>query len=339
MSAQKFSKFRDDRLALPSRQRKDAPLALDLFAGCGGLALGLECAGFGTEGVEMNEAAAETYRENLHGSCKTAELSVGFEYPRDVAVVVGGPPCQPFSVGGLQAGPRDSRDGFPIFLDAVERLNPKVALFENVRGMLFRNRRYFDQILEELRTLGYTVGWRILDAWEFGAPQHRERLIVVASKVAWEWPIPLAARERFTAGDAVADLACVVPPNAKFLTASMDAYVERYERASKCKTPRDLHLDRPSRTLTCRNLNGATGDMMRVRLPDGRRRRVTVGEAARLQSFPDWYRFCGSEGDAFNQIGNSVAPLFAFALGSSLMSAYSGKCSRQELTEESLFPV
>ena len=78
---------------------------------------------------------------------------------------------------------------------------------------------------------------------------------------------------------------------------------------------------------------------MRVRLPDGRRRRVTVGEAARLQSFPDWYRFCGSEGDAFNQIGNSVAPLFAFALGSSLMSAYSGKCSRQELTEESLFTV
>ncbi len=287
----------------------------------------------------MNEAAAETYRENLHGSCKNAELSVGFDYPRDVAVVVGGPPCQPFSVGGLQAGPRDSRDGFPIFLDAVERLNPKVALFENVRGMLFRNRRYFDQILEELRTLGYTVGWRILDAWEFGAPQHRERLIVVASKVAWEWPIPLAARERFTAGDAVADLACVVPPNAKFLTASMDAYVEKYERASKCKTPRDLHLDRPSRTLTCRNLNGATGDMMRVRLPDGRRRRVTVGEAARLQSFPDWYRFCGSEGDAFNQIGNSVAPLFAFALGSSLMSAYSGKCSRQELTEESLFTV
>ena len=339
MSAQKFSKFRDDRLTLPSRKRKDAPLALDLFAGCGGLALGLECAGFGTEGVEMNEAAAETYRENLHGSCKTAELSVGFEYPHDVAVVVGGPPCQPFSVGGLQAGPRDSRDGFPIFLDAVERLNPKVALFENVRGMLFRNRRYFDQILEELRTLGYTVGWRILDAWEFGAPQHRERLIVVASKVAWEWPIPLAARERFTAGDAVADLACVVPPNAKFLTASMDAYVERYERASKCKTPRVLHLDRPSRTLTCRNLNGATGDMMRVRLPDGRRRRVTAGEAARLQSFPDWYRFCGSEGDAFNQIGNSVAPLFAFALGTSLMSAYLGKCSRQELAEESLFTV
>ncbi|MEM7656786.1 MAG: DNA cytosine methyltransferase, partial [Bacteroidota bacterium] len=78
--------------------------------------------------------------------------------------------------------------------------------------------------------------------------------------------------------------------------------------------PRDLYLDRPARTLTCRNIAGATGDMHRIKLPDGRRRRLTVREAARLQSFPDWFQFAGSETSAFNQIGNAVAPLFAYEL-------------------------
>ena len=75
-----------------------------------------------------------------------------------------------------------------------------------------------------------------------------------------------------------------------------------------------MHLDRPARTVTCRNLAGATSDMHRVRLPDGRRRRLTVGEGARLQSFPDWFRFSGNEYEKFGQIGNAVPPLFARAL-------------------------
>ena len=108
-----------------------------------------------------------------------------------------------------------------------------------------------------------------------------------------------------------------IPENAKFLTTSMDNYIAKYEKASKCKTPRDLHLDKPARTLTCRNLAGATGDMHRIKLADGRRRRLTIREAARLQSFPDWFTFLGSEQSIFNQIGNAVPPVLSYHLAKS----------------------
>ena len=102
------------------------------------------------------------------------------------------------------------------------------------------------------------------------------------------------------------------------LTSSMDSYVARYERASQVKTPRDLHLDRPARTLTTRNLAGATGDMHRIRLAYGRRRRLLPREAARLQSFPDWFQFVGSESSQFAQISNAVPPLLAYQLAQSV---------------------
>jgi DNA (cytosine-5)-methyltransferase 1 len=97
----------------------------------------------------------------------------------------------------------------------------------------------------------------------------------------------------------------------------MNTYVAKYEKASNCITPRDLHLDRPARTVTCRNLAGATGDMHRVVLPDGRRRRLTVHEGARLQSFPDWFEFQGSETSSFNQVGNAVPPMLAYHIAAS----------------------
>jgi len=111
----------------------------------------------------------------------------------------------------------------------------------------------------------------------------------------------------------------------KFLTPSMDKYVAKYEKASACINPRDLYPDKPARTLTCRNLAGATGDMQRVRLKDGRRRRVTVDEAARLQSFPDWFEFTGNETSKFNQIGNAVPPLLAWHLACAIKESYNSK--------------
>ncbi len=308
-----------ERLAL-TRPASDAPLAIDLFAGCGGLALGFEAAGFKTIGYEIDGDACATYRRNLHGECHEAELRPGFDYalPQGADVLIGGPPCQPFSVVGLQAGPRDGRDGFPAFLDAVDRLKPRIALFENVRGMLYRNRKYLDLIRDELANCGYVVEHpTILRADKYGVPQRRERLFVVAHRCRWSWPKPTASRS-FTAGEALGSMARFVPRDAKFLTASMDRYVAVYEKKSKCIRPRDLHLDAPSRTVTCRNLNGATADMMRIRLSDGRRRRLTVREGARLQSFPDWFEFCGTEGSQFNQVGNAVPPLLARALADAI---------------------
>jgi len=304
-----------DSLLRPLEKRE--PLVVDLFAGCGGLALGFESAGFETIGFEKEAAACETYRNNLKGSCIDCFLTPETELPM-ASVVIGGPPCQPFSVGGLQKGLGDSRDGFPIFLSAVERLKPQIFMFENVRGMLYQNRWYLDEITAALRSLGYIVEVKLLNAVNYGVPQNRERLVAVGHKGKFIWPTQQS--RKVTAGEALGPLALEVPDDSKFLTKSMDQYVAKYELASKCVNPRDLHLDRPSRTVTCRNLSAATGDMHRVRLEDGRRRRLTVREGARLQSFPDWFQFFGKESEQYNQIGNAVAPLFAWHLAMAVRS-------------------
>jgi len=294
------------------------PLVLDLFAGCGGLALGFEARGFETIGFEMEVDACETYNGNLLGRCEQVFLTPDTELP-DARVVIGGPPCQPFSVGGRQLGLEDARDGFPVFISAVERLRPEIWLFENVRGLFYRNQHYLDEIVSTLQGLGYQISVNLLNAKRYGVPQNRERVIVVGHGGGFQWPDEIAGPP-VTAGDALGNLVKEVPEDAKFLTASMDAYVARYEKASKCIRPRDLHLDRPARTVTCRNIAGATGDMHRIRLADGRRRRITVREAARLQSFPDWFEFTGTEMAQFNQIGNAVSPMFAYHLAGSVRS-------------------
>src|SRR5579885_396992 len=246
---------------LPPPAEKGGPVALDLFAGCGGLALGFEAAGFLTSGFEMDEDCCATYRHNLRSPCHQVRLAPGRELTEGADVIIGGPPCQPFSVNGHQNGNNDERDGFPAFLWAVERYRPRLALFENVRGMLYQNRPYFDRIVERLEALGFKVEWQLLNAVDYGVPQNRERLFVVAHKGVFDFPEPTHRGQPVTAGEALGDLARTIPDGAKFLTPSMDAYVARYEKASKCIRPRDLHLDQPSRTVTCRNLNGATGDM------------------------------------------------------------------------------
>lgn len=284
---------------------------VDLFAGCGGLSLGFEANGFKTIGYEMDEQATNTYNKNLIGECFNEKLTIETIYPK-ADIVIGGPPCQPFSVGGKQLGLKDSRDGFPIFLSAISQLDPEVLLFENVRGMLYKNKWYLKEVIEELESLGYYINYALLNAVNYEVPQNRERVIVIGSKQKIN--LPKKVNRKVTAGEALGELAFQYGKDSKFFTESMDRYVANYEKASKCINPRDLYLDRPARTLTCRNLAGATGDMHRVRLKDCRRRRITVREAARLQSFPDWFEFSGTETHQYNQIGNAVAPNFAYHL-------------------------
>jgi DNA (cytosine-5)-methyltransferase 1 len=191
--------------------------------------------------------------------------------------------------------------------------------------MLYRNHAYFGKIVSRLKELGYLTEARLFNAVAYGVPQNRERLFVVAHRGGWKRPDLPSLLKHFTAGDALGELASDVPQNARFLTPSMDEYVARYEAKSQCIKPRDLHLEKPSRTVTCRNLYGATGDMLRIRLRDGRRRMLTVREAARLQSFPDWFQFSGTQESQFNQIGNAVPPLLARAVADSVMA-----CLRME---------
>lgn len=315
----------------------ESELVLDLFAGCGGLSLGFESAGFRTIGYEMDNAATETYNKNLLGKCYAEKLEVGFNYPK-ADIIIGGPPCQPFSVGGLQNGIKDSRDGFPIFIDAVKRLEPKAFMFENVRGLLYSNKWYFDIILSELSQLGYIIDYKLLNAVNFGIPQNRERLFVFGHKAKFEFP--KYNSRRISVGEAIGDTIETTPIESKFLNHSMDTYIAKYEKASMCVNPRDLYPDKPARTLTCRNLAGATGDMQRVKLPDGRRRRLLHNEAARLQSFPDWFEFIGSETQRFNQIGNAVPPLLAYQLANSLKNTLKlGEIvSKEDIILNNLFP-
>lgn len=309
---------------------------LDLFAGCGGLSLGFEAAGYETIGYEFEEAAVATYNKNLKGICHLQKLDVGFKYP-EADIVIGGPPCQPFSVFGNQKGMEDARDGFPIFIDAIKQLQPKVLMFENVRNLAYSHKWYFDLIKNELSKLGYIIEFRCLNAVNYGVPQNRERMIVVGHKSSFNYPI--VHKNKVTVGEAIGDLIDTIKDESKILTPRQDEYIAVYERKSSCVNPRDLYPDKPARTLTCRNLAGCTSDMQRVRLKDGRRRRLVVREAARLQSFPDWFEFTGTEAKQFNQIGNAVPPLLAYQLALKIKETYSLPTKSIEEINRKLIPL
>lgn len=297
-------------------------VVLDLFAGCGGLSLGFEAAGFRTIGFEMVKEAVDTYNLNLKGKCIQDVLEIGYEYPEmeNVDIIIGGPPCQPFSRFGNQKGIEDSRDGFPIYIDAVKRIQPKVFLIENVANILGRHKWYFDLIVKEFEKIGYTIECRILNAVNYGVPQNRERVICVGHKSSFEYP--QIEEMKVTVKDAIGDIMYNIEENTKFLTKRQDEYIAIYEQKSHCVNPRDLHENKPARTITCRNLAGATSDMQRIKLPDGRRKRLNVREAARLQSFPDWFDFCGTESRQFYQIGNAVPPLLAYKIAMQVKETY-----------------
>ena len=304
-------------------KKTEREIVLDLFAGCGGLSLGFEAAGYPTIGYEMDVAACKTYNQNLTGSCNNVKLAEGFDYPY-ADIVIAGPPCQPFSKFGLgqQKGDKDTRNGFPVFIDAIQRIQPKIFLFENVRGLLY-SKGYFEVILAKLHQLGYVIEYQLLNAANYGVPQTRERLFVVGHRSEYHFPKP--GNKKVTVRDAIGDTMLTTSKSSKFLTVSMDAYIAKYEKASSCINPRDLNFDKPARTLTCRNIAAATADMHRIKLPDGRRRRLSLREAARLQSFPDWFEFVGNEMQCFYQIGNAVPPLLAYQLAMTIKESCQNK--------------
>lgn len=296
--------------------------AIDLFAGCGGLSLGFEAAGIKTIGYEMVEDCCNTYRKNLKTECSQEKITINTEFP-EARIIIGGPPCQPFSKRGKQKGQADERNGFPCFIEAVRKVKPDIWICENVKGLPEQNTRYFQSIINQLKKLGYIVEYRVFQFVKYDVPQNRERLVIVGHHGGFKFP--QENDYKITAGEALGDLATIVPEDAKFLTPTMDEYISKYEAASKCKNPRDLYLDRPARTITCRNLAGATSDMHRIKLQDGRRRRITIREAARLQSFPDWFEFSGTEESQYTQIGNAVSPMFAYKLGLAVVDYLEGK--------------
>ena len=296
------------------RPRRNGDLSVvDLYCGAGGLSLGFAAAGFEVAGIDSDPDAVTSYALNLGGS-RQAHLDDDAQL-ETADVLVAGPPCQPWSRAGKQLGKLDARDGFSVVLHATQRVKPSAVIVENVADMSRgQGRDQLDSFQEQLKMLGFAVSEGVFNAADFGVPQRRRRIFVLAVRDDVPIGVPEPWNERHGAGEAIGDTCLSSPPDARHLSPAMDAYIARYERASGCRVPRDLHLDRPARTLTVRNLSGATGDMLRVCLPDGRRRMLTIREAARLQSFPDWFLFCGSRRSQMSQIGNAVPPLLALAV-------------------------
>ncbi len=309
-----YIEYLNDTIRIPEKHKY---IAIDLFAGCGGLSLGFEAVGIKTIGYEMAEDCCNTYRHNMYSECHHEFITKDTPIP-SANIVIGGPPCQPFSRRGKQTGQDDQRNGFPAFIEAIRKLSPDIWVCENVKGLPEQNKEYFQSIIKSFDELGYQVENHVVQMVQYDVPQNRERLVIVGHHGGFQFPKP--NDYKITAGEALGELAGEAPDDAAYLTPAMDDYIAKYEAASQCKNPRDLHLDKPARTLTCRNLAGATSDMHRIKLPDGRRRRITVREAARLQGFPDWFEFSGSEESQFTQIGNAVPPIFSFKLAQAIIN-------------------
>ncbi|MDE2824184.1 MAG: DNA cytosine methyltransferase [Chloroflexota bacterium] len=305
--------------------------ALDLFCGAGGLSLGFWASGFDVMGIDKNTDAVRTYAGNLGNAiCETLDENTAL--PR-ADLILAGPPCQPWSRAGKRLGERDERDGLRLVALAMKRVQPVAAVIENVPDLArSRERRHLDDFKTLLAKLGYAVAEHVLNAANYGVPQNRRRIFVsaIADGVPLSppepWPRTITVRE------AIPETCERQLPGARTLSEGMSAYIKRYENASGCRTPRDLHLHLPARTLTVRNLSGATGDMIRLRLPDGRRRMLTPREAARLQSFPDWFRFAGSDRSQLAQIGNSVPPLLARAVAQSMLKRVSSQSTHSAVS-------
>jgi len=181
------------------------PTVAEPFAGCGGMALGFAAAGFRcTHASDMDPHAVETLKQiHPHAECFKLTLQNSERIPY-ADVLAAGVPCQPFSSAGKGEGRYDPRDGFPSFLAAVALRLPRVAVIENVRGLTFQKHRgYLEKVAGDLEALGYTIllcpekghPGRVLNAADYGVPQRRQRLFILAFRRAADaerfiWPVP-----------------------------------------------------------------------------------------------------------------------------------------------------
>ena len=203
-------------------------------------------------------------------------------------VIVAGPPCQPWSRAGKRLGEQDERDGLAITIQAVQRVRPLAVVIENVPELARASgRRHLDDFKTRLASLDYAVSEHMLNAADYGVPQNRRRVFITAIHGDKPLDPPSTWSGTISVRQAIPGTYSREAAGTRLITDGMSAYIERYEQASGCRTPRDLHPDRAARTLTVRNLSGATGDMIRLRrLPDGRRRTLTVRRGRSVTILP-----------------------------------------------------
>lgn len=303
--------------------------SIEICAGAGGQALGLEQAGFEHAClVEIEKPACQTLRINRPGwnvvegdlRCYTADKWRGIE------LLAGGVPCPPFSKAGKQLGDDDERDLFPEALRLVTECKPQAVMLENVRGLLdsvFDD--YRAKLIADLKKLGYIAEWRLINASDFGVPQLRPRVIFVAlNKDAAEhftWPSALVAPPP-TVGEALFDL---MASNAwggarQWRERACDIAPTLVGGSKKHGGP-DLGPTRAKKAWASIGVDGmgiadAAPEKDFIGMP-----RLTVRMTARIQGFPDHWQFSGKKTAAYRQIGNAFPPPVACAVGGHIRTA------------------
>ena len=305
--------------------------SVEICAGAGGQALGLEQAGFGHEAVvEVDPDACETLRRNRGSAWKVVEgdvANVDGRAFRRVDLLAGGVPCPPFSVAGKQLGEDDERDLFPQALRLVEECVPRAVLLENVRGLGTRRfDSYRAQVCGRLHELGYLTWWQLVQASEHGVPQLRPRFVLVAMRHPWaarfRWPQASSAPE--TVGETLADLmASGGWPGAAGWARGAAGIAPTVVGGSKKHGGPDLGPSRARaswRQLGVDGLGIADGPPGPA-FPVTAMPKLTTRMVARLQGFPDSWQFAGRKTAAYRQVGNAFPPPVARALGDAIAGA------------------
>lgn len=296
--------------------------ALELCAGAGGQALGVEAAGFDHVAlVELNAHACKTLRHNRpNWKVLLEDLNEFDGRPyRGVDLLCGGLPCPPFSKAGKQLGADDERNLFPAAMRIIGETNPRAVMIENVRGILdavFVDFREF--VRKELDRLGYGVEWKLLNACDYGVSQLRPRVVFVALRKdilrKFQWPAVLAEKPK-TVGELLHDLmASNGWKGATLWKNRADEIAPTLVGGSHKHGGPDLGPTRARRAWESLSVDGKgiANDVPNeefVGLP-----RLTLRMTARLQGFPDDWEFAGGKTHAYRQIGNAFPPPVAAAV-------------------------
>ena len=298
---------------------------ISMFSGCGGLDLGFK-GGFTFLGKEyarnpydiiwandFNKAACETYRVNVDKKIVEGPIENAFDtMPEYADVIIGGFPCQDISINGKMAGVDGKRSGLYIWMvKAVEKVRPKVFIAENVKALLMR--RHEDslaRVINDFSALGYNISYHLYNAADYGVPQIRERVIIVGVRkdIDAEFipPAPITADCRITAKEAMADLEDR-PEDASI------SHIWSLAKPSSGQGLRFLTADAPATTMR----SECHGNLQfHYSLP----RRISMREAARIQSFPDDFSFEAKLRETERMIGNAVAPVFAWHIAKAVQN-------------------
>lgn len=293
---------------------------VSLFSGAGGLDLGFKMAGHSIIWAnDLYEDAVETYRRNLGNNIICRDIAdISIEEVPDCDIVIGGFPCQGFSVANMKRNEDDERNAlYKQLIRIIKGKNPKFFLAENVKGILSLGKgKVFNMIKTDFEELGYKVEYRLLNAADFGVPQTRQRVIIVGVRkdIEFEYHYPEPTHNRdgidgLTRWVSVTEALSSLPDPDLPNNLHNHGYSKYKLEINGYLGHRLLDPDKPAPTVTARGDN--KGGVVILPHPNAKRR-MSCRELATIQSFPVDYEFIGNRSSVYRQIGNAVPPLLAY---------------------------